>query len=259
MSSYTHSRTALYVLLLSFSVVVLTHSAGRRRHLDENWDRFLYYMPRDRITYETYEALVGLPMGQVARYEKILTEVIVASLGGSLWALYAVLTLAGPRRWKMRDPTVAVEISALFAIWTLMLGAAVLTHVERGLWYDYSSDRTVYQRYSYPYAFTCWFSGSCDELRAMVALSWASWIVLTLLIVLAIAGPASNGALLPFMVSMYGSKQSKTQETLVLNDTPFKHRAAIRLRPASRFSPGYPSTADRASTTEASRLLEATS
>ncbi|KZV71964.1 hypothetical protein PENSPDRAFT_751343 [Peniophora sp. CONT] len=225
MGSFKRSRTALYTLLFSFSVD---------------------------------ETLTGLPLGQVVRYEKILKEVIAASVLTALWALYAVFALASPRRWKVYVPTIAIEVGALSIVWLLMLGGAFLAMVEHDLWYDYSAYMTVYQRMNYPYAFTCWFSGSCDDLRAMIAFSWLSWIVLSLLLVLAVASPASKGALVPFMVPMHGSEQSGRQSMVVFDEEAFEYRTAGLIGRTSGSSEYASAAEDRPSTNEKSRLVEDT-
>ena len=75
----------------SFSLVALALSAARLQRLDDHAGSTLNYTPWDRVNGKPYElpGLVGLPLGQIARYEKILTEVLVSSLFTTLWALYA--------------------------------------------------------------------------------------------------------------------------------------------------------------------------
>ena len=116
---------------------------------------------------------------------------------------------------------------------------------------------TIYQRLYYPFAFECWFSGSCDDLRALIAFSWLSWMVLTLLIILAIAGPASNGALVHFMVSMHGSEETVKQPTVMFDEEAFEYRTAPLIGRQSSSSE-YVSAEERPveQTTEKSRLVE---
>lgn len=174
-----------------------------------------------------------------------------------------------------------------------MLNAYALRpfQVEHDLWYKYSSYMTIYQSLDYPFAFVCWFSGSCDDLRAMIAFAWLSWITLTLLLILAIAGPASSGALVPFMAPMHGYEQNG--KGVVFDEEAFEYRtagligrtsnsseyvsAAEKFDEESRFaddaepsssvevSPerslllddmGYPSSAEADASTEMSRLVD---
>ena len=137
-----------------------------------------------------------------------------------------------------------------------------LTHsqAEHDLWYQYSSYMTVYQRLNYPHAFECWFSGSCDDLRAMIAFSWLSWMTITLLLALAVAGPASNGAFVPFMVAMRGAGRAGQQTMVVFDEEAFEYRTANLGVQRSSSSSEYVSASENrpaaASFSEKARLVE---
>ncbi|VDB83324.1 unnamed protein product [Peniophora sp. CBMAI 1063] len=260
MGSYKRSRAFFYVVLFAFSTVALSLSAGRLVRIGENAMSILNYTPWDRQSGKPYDlpGLIGLPLGQIVRYEKILTEVLVGSLFCALWALYALFTMVARRKWNVYTPTIALEVGALSVLWLLMLFGAALANVEHDLWYQYSSYMTIIQRLYYPYAFECWFSGSCDDLRAMIAFSWLTWIVLSLLIIFSIAGPASNGALVPFMASMNAGAEP-VGKTVVFDEEAFEYHTAPLIGRESSSSE-YVSAPENQSgaeeSTEKSRLVE---
>ena len=90
----------------------------------------------------------------------------------------------------------------------------------------------------------------------MIAFSWLSWIVLTLLIIVAIAGPASNGALTHFMVSMNGAEGTGKQATVMFDEEAFEYRTAPLIGRESN-STEYASAEERPAgeSTEKSRLV----
>lgn len=165
-------RVFLYILLFIFSAVVMSLCAVRLHYT-------LNLSPLDPLN------------NGVQFYDPIVVELLLTSILTLFWSPFIARTIH--RRLEHRHiNTFRGELIGLFILFLLwIIGASIATHTgnlpdPETHWGDLSS---------------CWMFSSCRVLTALVAFTWASWVLVLILFITSFLFAIANKA---FREPMHG-------------------------------------------------------